>query len=60
LELQEVHIVGEEQAEQFVGQSKHVPLDKYLPILQVEQVWLVDYEHVKQIAVVKQHSMPEI
>ncbi len=29
--MQEIHIVGEEQAEQFVGQSIQVSLDKYRP-----------------------------
>jgi hypothetical protein len=33
--MQDVHIVGEEQAEQFVGQSKQVLLDKYRPTAHV-------------------------
>jgi hypothetical protein len=35
--MQDVHTVGEEQAEQFVGHNRHTPLDKYLPTLQEKQ-----------------------
>jgi hypothetical protein len=32
--MQEVHAVGEEQAMQFIGHKKQIPLDKYLPTSQ--------------------------
>ncbi len=41
--MHEVHIVGKEQAEQFVGHNKQTPLDKYLPTLQEIQAYEVDY-----------------
>ncbi len=58
--MQEVHIVGEVQSEQFVGQSKQVlPLDKYRPTSHVSQDYVVDCQHVKQFAEVQQHSLSE-
>ncbi len=45
--MQEIELGHDKQLQdkQFDGQSKHDPLNKYLPILQVEQDWLVDIEH---------------
>jgi hypothetical protein len=51
-----VHIEAEVQAEQFVGQTKQDPFDKYLPIVHVEHNKSVEELHVKQLYVVSQHS----
>jgi hypothetical protein len=51
-----VHTVFEVQAEQFKGQTLQLRLDKYLPSGHVEQVSIVDKEHVKQLNDDSQHS----
>ncbi len=45
----------EVQSKQFDGQTKHDPLDKYLPVTHVEHDYFVDEVHVKQLFVGKQH-----
>ncbi len=54
--MQAVHIVAEVQAEQFIGQTRQKPFDKYLPVAQVEHNKLVEEVHVKQLYVASQHS----
>ena len=55
-----MHIEDEVQSEQFIGQTKHDPLDKYLPYLQVKQDYDVDKEQVKQLFESMQHSLTEV
>jgi hypothetical protein len=40
--MQTVHTVDDVQVEQFKGQTMQEPLDKYLPVSQVEHYWVVD------------------
>ena len=51
-----MHIEAEVQAEQFVGQIKQDPFDKYLPVAHVEHNYVVEEVHFKQLYVESQHS----
>ncbi len=51
-----MHADYELQFEQLKGQNMHEPLDKYLPVSQVEHYWVVDKVHFKQLFDDKQHS----
>jgi hypothetical protein len=47
--MHEVHSIVEVQAEQFVGQIKQEPLDKYLPVLHDKHDSFVDELQDKQL-----------
>jgi hypothetical protein len=49
--MQLVHTKGEVQTVQFIGQTKHYPFDKYLPILQEEHDRLDEKEQLWQFLV---------
>ncbi len=51
--MQTVHTVEELQADQFVGQSKQKPFDKYLPVVHVEHSIVEEHEQpIGQIIII--------
>ncbi len=49
--MQVIHTSIDSHAKQLEGQVMQEPLDKYLPVAQVEHDYFVDEEHVKQLFV---------